>query len=118
MFIINDISFKNDEVIESKPVCLRTDNYDEIYFLGVLVEREIFEGKLEGKRYYQCVHFWGRSPVNFIQSDYKKLQQEYSFDINLEMVADFRYLYSDFNATPNLDNDVTQVSKSYRFTNS
>lgn len=116
MFTIKDINIEEDKVVNSNPVCLRKENSGDIYCLGVLAEREIISGRYDGRRYYQFVWFWGRSPVNFIAYDYRKLQQEYSFNIDLEMIADFRYGYSAYKVNPGLDSevDIMRIDKSYR----
>ncbi|MGP9043893.1 hypothetical protein [Cytobacillus kochii] len=117
--ILNHINLDNDELIKSEPVCLRNQQSKEIYCLGMLAEREMVKGKYEGKRYYQFVYFYGKSPINFVLHDYEMLVREYSFDLSLEMISDFRYSYSEFTNYPGGEKDdnllIMQVSASWRF---
>ena len=97
---------------------------------GYISEKEIenHHSKLEGTHYYQFVYFYGKSPINFSKSDYKELQERVCFDMNIEMVADFRYSFSEYSSSPGLStsiknknslsdilgNDIMQVSYEYR----
>lgn len=96
MYILKYIDLKNDEVLNSKPICIRNDNNTEINCLGILVQREIIHLDLEGHNYYQFVYFYGKSPMNFNRWDFKKLEKEYSLDTSLEIVVDFRHSYSEY----------------------
>jgi hypothetical protein len=119
LYILNKIDLERDEILESYPICLREGKGGEIYCMGVLVKREMTNNDFEGVLYYQFVYFYGKSPVNFSKVDYEKLQKECSFDMNLEMVSDFRYCYSDYSSFPGLSESIEeqlmQVSKRYRF---
>ncbi|WP_026673753.1 hypothetical protein [Alkalihalobacterium bogoriense] len=119
MYILKDIDLENDEVIESKPICLKNKRSNEIYCLGMLVEREMVCENFEGERYYQFVYFYGKSPINFNVGDYEQLEKDYSFNMDLEMISDFRYSYSDYRNDPAvIDKDnirMMQVNSSWRY---
>ena len=130
MYILNDINLEEDTLLESYPVCMKDKYNGEISCMGILVKREIenHHSKLEGTHYYQFVYFYGKSPINFSKSDYKELQERVCFDMNIEMVADFRYSFSEYSSSPGLStsiknknslsdilvNDIMQVSYEYR----
>ncbi|MGQ4705068.1 hypothetical protein [Bacillus thuringiensis] len=108
MFILNDINIEDDEILESHPICLQNRFSKEISCMGMLVKR-----KLEAKQtpygdvyYYQFVYFYGKSPVNFLESDYEDLQRQAPLDMNLEMIADFRYAYSEYSSSPGLSSSI------------
>ncbi|WP_078543086.1 hypothetical protein [Litchfieldia alkalitelluris] len=101
MYILSKVDLKNDEILESCPVSLIDGS--EIYCMGMLVKRELCNDDFKGVSYYQFVYFYGRSPLNFTNNDFTRLQKEYSFDNNLEMIADFRYCYSEYSNLPGLD---------------
>lgn len=116
VYIQKSINFKRDEILESVPVCLKEGNSEEIYCMGMLTKRQIAQGDYEGLPYYQFVYFFGKSPVNFSDRDYVKMHNDYSFDTDLEMVADFRYCYSQYSSNPGIlaERNIVQVSKSFR----
>lgn len=116
MYIQKSIDFKRDEILESVPVCLKEGNSEEIYCLGMLTKRQISQGVYEGLPYYQFVYFFGKSPINFSERDYVKMHNDYSFDTDLEMVADFRYCFRESSSTPGIsaERKIVQVSKSFR----
>lgn len=116
LYILKDINLENDELLESLPVSLRRGEQGEIYCLGILEKRQIVQGTLEGLLYYHFIYFYGKSPMNFVEGDYTKLHNDYSFDSDLEMIANFRYCYSEYSLTPGLSKefDLMQVSKSFR----
>lgn len=111
MYILNKIDLRNDECIKSEPVCLNDKYTNEIYCLGMLVEREIIQGQFKGKRYYQFVYFYGKSPLNFSAEDFENLKRNYSLSMDLEMVSDFRYSYSEYKNSPGMGEnfDIMQV---------
>lgn len=64
--------------------------------------------------------------MNFNRRDYQKLEKDYAFDLELEMIADFRYCYSEYRSFPGLGLprnksdfkdtiDLMQVSMNNRF---
>lgn len=127
MYILNHVNLEKDESISSEPVCLKSESSGEINCMGILVKREMANEEFEGTEYYQFVYFYGKSPVNFNKRDYEKLAREYSFDLDLEMISDFRYCFSEFSSFPGLgtsqnkkitnDNEIQlmQVSQNNRF---
>lgn len=111
MYILNVVDLENDEIIKSDPVCLKDHFSNEIYCLGMLVEREMTQGEFEGERYYQFVYFYGKSPINFSEKDFENLKADYALNMELEIISDFRYCYSEYRNIPGMRDglDLMQV---------
>ncbi|PNE08455.1 hypothetical protein C1Y47_06615 [Priestia megaterium] len=118
MYIVKHVDLNKDKRLESKPICLKDGDDEEIYCMGILERREIINEYYEGLHYYNFIFLYGRSPINFGLIDYGKLQKEYSFDMNLELIADFRYCYNEPISRPGLFHEcpsqIIQVSKEFR----
>ncbi|MED0965386.1 hypothetical protein [Bacillus paramycoides] len=108
MFILNDINIEDDEILESHPICLQNRCSKEISCMGMLVKRRLEAQQIRfgDVYYYQFVYFYGKSPVNFLKSDYEDLQRQASFDMDLEMIADFRYAFSEYSSSPGLSSSI------------